>query len=267
MLRRFAATGALFFSLSALATTFVDRPFPETVQDSPVIIHGTIGNSWADWGKLDGDGGKRIFTYSEVFVAEVLKGAADPKKVVIREMGGEKDGLGMQVAGSAQFTKGEDVVVFLNDRNDEGTFDVRNMMMGKFNLVKDTDGVEVLTGPGLGAGGRGILHDDDQQPDTHRQKRPTLEALRKIIQSQGGGPLAPPSEKISVNPPVTATPAAAPSRAPVLQPEDPSGAGANPDAPSEGKMAFPSQLGIALGGAGALVLLLVVWRVRRRKKR
>src|ERR1700722_13674794 len=90
---------------TAWATTFMQQPFPAAVSDAPVVVRGKIGNSTADWGSM-WDGQKRIYTYYDFALAEVLKGpvAGTPgHSITIREMGGAKNGVGMQVAGTARF--------------------------------------------------------------------------------------------------------------------------------------------------------------------
>jgi hypothetical protein len=100
----------------------------------------------------------------------------------------------MQVSGSAEFQRGEEVVVFASERNPDGSFDVRGMMMGKFNLEKDENGQEILVGPALSSGTHPAIRDHEEilrpggtaqgQDDTSSVKRWTLEALRKLIAQQ-----------------------------------------------------------------------------------
>ena len=149
-----------------LATSFYEQPFPETVEGTSTLVRGKIGSSRAQW--VEGsDQVKRIFTFYDLEVTEVFKGKVAPKSVIqIRELGGTKDGIGMQVAGTAEFTSGEDVVVTLNEQNKEGSYDISGMMMGKFNIAKDDSGVEKIIGAGM--------------------KEPwPLQALRELVQSQG----------------------------------------------------------------------------------
>jgi hypothetical protein len=177
----------------AHATSFFERPFPESVKDAPVIVHGKVGPTYTDWGH-EGDGSKKIFTYWELQVIEVLKGQAQGRSGAIRmrEMGGEKDGLGMQVAGTAQFNPGEDVVVFLSDQNGEGSHDVWGMMMGKYNVQKDESGKEVISGPGINNLTRPRISDGDEgQHDTPGASKWTLDSLRSLIASQGDSPRKP----------------------------------------------------------------------------
>lgn len=138
----------LFWVLPALATSFAPREFPETVESTSVIVRGKIGMSYSDWGH-DADGVKRLYTYYEVQGSEGLKGELAAPSVMIRELGGTKDGVGLNVVGTATFEKGEDIVVFLRDRNSEGVYDLDGMMMAKYNVATDSDGKEMIVGPGL----------------------------------------------------------------------------------------------------------------------
>jgi hypothetical protein len=114
MLRALSLLTLLVFQ-PAGATTFMERSFPDAVKDAPVVVRGRVGTSYANW-VTGPDGTRRIFTFIELTVDEVLKGpsAAGKRSLTMRELGGEKDGVGMQVAGTAHFNQGEDTVVFHN---------------------------------------------------------------------------------------------------------------------------------------------------------
>ena len=200
---------------TAWATSFYEQPFPDSVKDAPIIVRGTVGSSYADWGH-ERDGGKRIFTYWDFQTSEVFKGSLSGDSIRMREMGGEKDGRGMQVSGAATFNAGEDVVVFLGEQDAEGAYDVWGMMMGKFYVKKDADGQEYLTGPGIG-------------PHS-KPKEWTFDALRRLVASQADASASTTqnsSKTIAASPspnaasaPLT-TPSVSPSMAaPQLQPSD-----------------------------------------------
>lgn len=165
----------------AYATTFHERPFEETVQDAPIIVRGKIGLSYTNWA-TGSDGSRRIHTFTELQIDDVLKGPLKPRSIMMRELGGEKDGVGMQVSGTAQFTRGEDVVVFLNSPSNAGSadefYDVRGMMMGKYNVERDPSGKEYLIGAGITGQGHGHVGEQD---DTRRW---TIDALRDLVRSQ-----------------------------------------------------------------------------------
>ncbi len=188
----------LSLSIPTWATSFHEVPFPDSVQDAPIIVRGRIGGKHTDWGKDDrtdapspshleapeeGAPRRKIFTYYELNVTEVFKGQprfASSQTIQMREMGGEKDGIGLQISGTAQFWEGEDVVVFLGEVNREGTHDVWGMMMGKYSIRKNKKGEEVLSGPGLGENPR-LFDENQRQNETRPRKKWTLSDLRQLI--------------------------------------------------------------------------------------
>ena len=103
--------------------------------------------SYAEWGTTS-DGGKQLFTHYELQVSEIFKGNASGPTIIMRELGGEKDGVGLQVPGTSQFNRGEDVVVLLRDKNPDASFDVQGMMMGKYTIELNENGIASLSGPG-----------------------------------------------------------------------------------------------------------------------
>ena len=211
----------LAFQGSAIGTTFYDRPFSEAVQDAPVIVRGKSGSSRSDW-SAGQDGSKRIYTYTDLSIDELLKGKITSKTVQMREMGGEKDGVGMQVAGASHFEPGEDVVVFLGEKNPDGSYDVRGLSTGKYAVQKGDDGREYLSGAGApGAPQPG-------QSDSDGGKHWTVESLRQLTKSAPHEeplthklPIAEPSPNVSPSPHLPTRP----STAPLLQTSAPEESG------------------------------------------
>ncbi len=220
----------LAMAAPAGATTFLPRPFPETVKDAPIIVRGVVGGSYTDWSS-GGVGGRRIYTLIELRIEEILKGDVSGPNLVMRELGGEKDGVGMQVAGTAQFNRGEDVVVFLGERNPDGSYDVRGMMMGKYNIEKDDRGNEVIVGPGLNPSAAAHASHESMTGDhghSATTERWTIDALKKLIREQkevaAGRDSRAPEENRQVTarlgepvPPPTSLPLASGTTAPQLQ--------------------------------------------------
>ncbi len=208
--RTFVPTFSLLFTLAAVwvfgpltgsarATTFVPVPFPKRVGDAELIVRAVAAKSSADW-VTSADGSRRIFTFTEMRAVEVIKEPeSNPlraKDFKVRELGGTKDGLGMQVAGTAEFAPGEEVVLMLGPVQEDGSYPVRGMMMGKYRLERDAQGREVLQGAGV----------DDEAPWT-------LEHLKKVVAEQGhsGGQGSSPSPSVA--------PGRVDGQAPGLQPE------------------------------------------------
>ncbi|MFZ9596617.1 MAG: hypothetical protein ACO3A2_11140 [Bdellovibrionia bacterium] len=171
----------------SFATSFYPQPFDQTVQEAPLIIRGKTGDHSADWSK-DSEGVNRIYTFYELKITEVIK---TPKKLqlnangtlLMREMGGEKDGIGLHIPGVSQFQKNEDVVVFLNPTSDSGVFDVHGMAMGKYSIETDAQGRETLSGMGVSSALPSPEHlHAGELPAA--QKKWTLEDLRNLVHHQ-----------------------------------------------------------------------------------
>lgn len=120
----------------AEATTMRKIDLDTLVATADVILLGTVGSSESV------AVGARFWTRTTLVPERVVKGAVEGP-VVVETAGGVVDGIGQRVAGSAQFTEGEQVVVFLARRPD-GRLRVRGMAQGKLRVV-----------PGL-AGGRAV---------------------------------------------------------------------------------------------------------------
>jgi hypothetical protein len=216
---------ALFwaFSGSAFATTFLPMPLPQMVVQAPNIVRGTIGATiYSDWAQ--GSGGNRgIYTFYQLQPIEVFKGDISASaSILFREQGGEKDGIGMHIPGSGVFSPGEDVVVMLSPRNSDGSYDLRGLSSGKFNIIRQDDGSEALTGIALSPpDSDGFVHDADEG-DSHpahsgASKKWTISDLRKIVHDQGATPPHPVPHK-STHPVPSLSPTATFSAAPQLQP-------------------------------------------------
>lgn len=174
----------LLFTLSANATSFVQRDFSEFVHSTKNIVKGKVGRVWSDWVDMP-DGSKQIYTFSEVKVDEVIKGKVESKVIKVKEIGGEKDGVGFNVSGTAEFASGEEVVLMLREGSGgdaaEPTFLISDMMMGKLNIEKNADGSEYLAGPALNLDVHPHLRaGDDKSKSFVENKKWTMEDLRRV---------------------------------------------------------------------------------------
>ncbi len=188
-------------SFQADATSFAPREFTETVADAPIIVRGKIGSSYAHWA-LGQDGVRRIYTYSELALDEVFRGDIPRKSIQVREMGGEKDGVGMDVPGAARFETGEDVVLFLQPPNSDSSYDVKGLMMAKLNVKKDKNGQEYLDGPAIQVEPGKIYHDHEAEHLESERPRWTLAALKALVGEQGQAPQSANSTSQGVKKPI-----------------------------------------------------------------
>ena len=128
-----AALGAAL----ANATTLLALDVPALTKGSSAVVRATVKSVSARWPK---DGG-RIMTDAVLEVTEPWKGAPG-KEVIVMQPGGVVGEVGQLVHGTAHFTVGEDVVVFLEPRGDR--FLLTGMLQGKFKVETSSDGKAVF---------------------------------------------------------------------------------------------------------------------------
>lgn len=164
---------------AAFATTFVNRPLSEAVNEAPNIVRGKTGDSYSDYDKDH----RRIFTYTRFTVTETLRGdlkAGNP--ILLRSPGGSKDGMEMHVPGAAQFSSDEDVVLLLGARNaEDDSYDIPGFATGKYEVRRGKNGeLELINSLGAAA-----VYDPRKDPKTlSYNARIPLELMRKIARGE-----------------------------------------------------------------------------------
>ncbi len=121
----------------ANATTLLALDVPALTRGSSVVVRATVRSIDTRWTK---DGG-RIMTDALLEVTEPWKGAP-ARQVIVMQPGGVVGEIGQLVHGTARFTVGEDVVVFLEPRGDR--FLLTGMLQGKFKVEASSDGKAVF---------------------------------------------------------------------------------------------------------------------------
>jgi len=134
----------LFSMQSAFATSFYIRPFSEFTKTTPNIIRGKISNIHVENG-VTPDGGKTIYTFANLQIKDTIKGSISGTQIQIRKLGGSKDGVTLEIPSSVEFTDKEEGVFFLSDEQEDHSYEVSSLELGKFNLV-EKNGDEILTG-------------------------------------------------------------------------------------------------------------------------
>lgn len=142
--------GALSLPSGSWSSSFTPPNFPQAIQDAPWIVRGIVGAKTPQWA-LARSGDKKIYTYIDLNVLEVLKGDLSTGNILVRTLGGKIGKVGLRVAGSAELNVGEEVVLLLRtgETGSSPVYEVQGMMMGKFNLRENHRGEQVLSGPGL----------------------------------------------------------------------------------------------------------------------
>jgi hypothetical protein len=124
-------------ALAAHATVLVPLDTKALTERAERIVLGTVESQVARWS----DDHQAIYTDVTIRVTRVYKGAAKPgERVVVRREGGALDGVGMRVYGAANFTVGEEVVVFMETRGNAAW--TVGMTQGKLRVVAGADGVK-----------------------------------------------------------------------------------------------------------------------------
>jgi hypothetical protein len=129
----------LFVVASVASATSLTLPSDrELAGRSDLIVTGTIGATTA---RQHADG--YVFTDYRLDIDGVVKGSVSGQSLVISEIGGTVPGRMTIVDGSATYTQGDHVLVFLRARED-GTWYTASMTLGKFRFTKASHGETVL---------------------------------------------------------------------------------------------------------------------------
>jgi hypothetical protein len=125
---------ALLLAAAAWATLVPRLSFEELVDKSEIIAGGKIARSWTAWDASH----KYIWTHYELAVTSLHKGRA-ARTVEFAEPGGELDGRVMVIAGSVQYERGAEVMIFLS-RMPNGLLRTSGWAQGRY----DVDGAGTL---------------------------------------------------------------------------------------------------------------------------
>lgn len=118
---------------SAHTTALQIRPLSiaDLTKRSEVIALGTVISILSDWNAPK----TTIYTRIDLQVEEVFKGAASKETISFYQLGGEVGNTASTVAGTAPFTRGERVVVFLY-KDKEQRLQLTGSFQGKFSIEK-----------------------------------------------------------------------------------------------------------------------------------
>lgn len=81
---------------------------------------------------------KRPYTMIHVRVSEYLKGKSAERDLTLKTLGGVSGKLGMVIPGAADFNRNEEVMLFLERRDDGSLFPV-GLVLGKYNIYRDAE--------------------------------------------------------------------------------------------------------------------------------
>ncbi len=104
---------AMTFSLPAQGTIILKMDLPQVVGRSDKIFVGTPVKMKSHWT----DDGRHIVTDITFKVDRDINGTKAGETIVIRQLGGSVDGIGMKVSGTPNFQLGKQVVMFTELRS------------------------------------------------------------------------------------------------------------------------------------------------------
>ncbi len=122
----------------ALSTTVLRFSLEELIERADLIVHGTCTDVR---GRETPDG---VVTDVTIRVAQALKGSAG-ETLEFTTYGGATETRGTFIAGSPQFEKGEELVLFLDRPNRVGYRLAIGMSQGKYTVREDASGRKVAT--------------------------------------------------------------------------------------------------------------------------
>jgi hypothetical protein len=129
------ATFALAGASTAGATTVMKLSLKDLAKKSDAIVRATVEDGVARY-----DANKEIYTYYTLRVLEPVKGSRKDDVITIRQLGGVVGTIASIVPGTPTFQKGEEVVVFLTQKDVAGYPWVMGLQQGKFSVSLDESG-------------------------------------------------------------------------------------------------------------------------------
>jgi hypothetical protein len=130
--------GTLTLSDTARATSLVELSTEQLVDAADAVVRGKIVEVWSE---QDTDG--VVWTRAQVAVSHTYKGDTNRTAYVIDQVGGTWGQARTVVHGSARFSIGEEVVLFLETLGSGRTVTV-GMMQGKYTLRMDPSSQTLL---------------------------------------------------------------------------------------------------------------------------
>lgn len=147
------ATLALATTVAARAeaTVMIEVPMERLVAESDLVVHARVLSTGSRLAP-NADGRFEPHTITIVQVIEVLAGVPRASDIVIDELGGDVQGRAMWIAGTPEYRRGEEVVVFLRALPDgsyrtyamaQGAFEILPSLAGERVVVRDTRAVSM----------------------------------------------------------------------------------------------------------------------------
>ena len=129
----FAVVLGVWLASASQGTIVVPQSIEELTQKSDVVVLGAVVGQESKWSPDH----QLIYTFVRIHVEDALKGTSD-REILVRRPGGTVGEIGQRVQGSAEFTLGERVLVFLSLLpTARPLFQLTGMAQGKLTLQED----------------------------------------------------------------------------------------------------------------------------------
>ena len=133
------AVVALLCSQAAFATTVQKLSLQDLTKRSESIVMARVTDAVSAWDA----GHKEIYTTYTLQILNAVKGRKGESTVTIRQIGGTVDNIASIVPGMPSFKRGEQVVVFLTQKDAAGYPWVMGLQQGKYTVV-EKDGAKFV---------------------------------------------------------------------------------------------------------------------------
>ncbi len=131
---------ALVGAQAAFATSVQKFSLQELTKKSDSIVMARGDDAVSSWDAAH----KEIYTFYTLSVLQPVKGNRGGTTVTIRQLGGTVDNVMSIVPGMPSFKKGEEVVVFLTQKDAAGYPWVMGLQQGKYTVSTGKNGVKMV---------------------------------------------------------------------------------------------------------------------------
>lgn len=98
----------------------------QMTKESNTVIIGKVMSSYSVWE------GNKIYTYTTFQINEILKDDGLGEYVVVKQLGGTVGDMTLDVPGTPELTKGEELLLFL--RFWKGNYWIHSIVLGKYSI-------------------------------------------------------------------------------------------------------------------------------------
>ncbi|HMI30730.1 MAG TPA: hypothetical protein VK527_03255 [Candidatus Limnocylindrales bacterium] len=124
----------------ALATTVQKFSLQELTKKSDSIVMARVDSEVSSWDAAH----KEIYTFTTFTVLQPVKGHKGATSLTLRQLGGTVDNIASIVPGMPTFKKGEEVVLFLTQKDAAGYPWVMGLQQGKYTVTTGKNGEKMV---------------------------------------------------------------------------------------------------------------------------